>query len=166
MLIHHIMQKLVEWRIKMKFLSYSLVFVVSASFLSCGAEAKLSSDSVRKKEPYISDVISACKFDGSVLNSLKAQSITTGVSSAVATAGSATSTALSANNVAKSSGEIDINDMKNLEKNRTISLVSSGIATGANVLSLGVSAGALSNINKLIDASEACKKALDNFVGS
>ena len=161
MLIHHIMQKLVEWRIKMKFLSYSLVFVVSASFLSFGAEAKLSSDSVRKKEPYISDVISACKFDGSVLNSLKAQSITTGVSSAVATAGSATSTALS---VVNSSG--NDTDLSELEKNRTISLVSSGIATGANVLSLGVSAGALSNINKLIDASEACKKALDNFVGS
>ena len=161
MLIHHIMQKLVEWRIKMKFLSYSLVFVVSASFLSFGAEAKLSSDSVRKKEPYISDVISACKFDGSVLNSLKAQSITTGVSSAVATAGSATSTALS---VVNSSG--NDTDLSKLEKNRTISLVSSGIATGANVLSLGVSAGALSNINKLIDASEACKKALDNFVGS
>ena len=145
----------------MKFLSYSLVFVVSASFLSFGAEAKLSSDSVRKKEPYISDVISACKFDGSVLNSLKAQSITTGVSSAVATAGSATSTALS---VVNSSG--NDTDLSKLEKNRTISLVSSGIATGANVLSLGVSAGALSNINKLIDASEACKKALDNFVGS
>ena len=161
MLIHHIMQKLVEWRIKMKFLSYNLVFVVSASFLSFGAEAKLSSDSVRKKEPYISDVISACKFDGSVLNSLKSQSITTGVTSAVATAGSATSTALS---VVNSSG--NDTDLSELEKNRTISLVSSGIATGANVLSLGVSAGALSNINKLIDASEACKKALDNFVGS
>ena len=159
------------------------LILVLLAFVSTGAEAKLSSTKIKKQAENIEAVISTCVFDKSVLNEVKSKSIGTSVTSGVATVasgvGATTSTmaALKAGKIIKANEEKDniaigsdneentINEKNNakLKNLRLASTIASGVATGANLVSVALSASSTKELAELMDKAEDCNNALSNI---
>lgn len=161
------------------------LILVLLAFVSTGAEAKLSSTKIKKQAENIEAVISTCVFDKSVLNEVKSKSIGTSVTSGVATVasgvGATTSTmaALKAGKIIKANennkniaigeeadakSETNINKDNNakLKNLRLASTIASGVATGANLVSVALSASSTKELAELMDKAEDCNNALSN----
>ena len=149
----------------------ALSFTLGISNISI-VNAKMSSNVVKNEQPKIKDVISKCKFkEEKVLEEVKNLSIGASVTSAIATAGSLTSTVTSAVSAHKAGKDIDINTasdrLKAEEKNKTLknlrltSLIGAGIATGANLTTLSLSATSTNKLKNLITETDECMKAIE-----
>ena len=151
-----------------------LTFIAGIS----NADAKLSSNIIKDQQPNINNVITKCQFkDTKVLDQIKGLSIGAAVTSGIATAGSITSTATSAVAAHKAKGVLDktgnldvksVDDRKkaettnqNLKNLRLASLIGSGVATGANLTTLGLSATSTKKLKSLIEESDECMKAIE-----
>ena len=156
------------------------LILVLLALVSTGAEAKLSSTKIKKQSENIEAVLKNCVFDKSSLNDIKSKSVGTAITSGVATVvsgvGATTSTMAalkagkiinnSGDNIAISSGDDKdtntINEKNNakLKNLRLASTIASGVATGANLASVALSASSTTSLASLMDKAEDCNSAL------
>lgn len=138
--------------------------------LGLDANAKLSSNKIEKQKDKIQNIIDVCKFDDSVLKEIKGKTTGSIVTSSIATAASGVSTGTSIRALAKTKGiSTDASENKNKDKNidnaklknlRVASAIGSGIATGANLVTVTLSGPSLKKIKEQIEISEDCKEAI------
>ncbi|MBP3615865.1 MAG: hypothetical protein J6J27_03045 [Alphaproteobacteria bacterium] len=162
------------------------IILVLLAFISTGAEAKLSSEKIEKQAENINTVLSVCAFDRSSLDDIKGKAIGSTITSGVATGASAAGAVTSfvalgktkdiANNKGKTTDvdktkddnsqakalatnkDKDVNSqVKNL---RLISTISSGVATGANLATVVLSATSATKLAELMDKATYCNNAL------
>ena len=142
------------------------IILVLLAFISTGAEAKLSSEKIEKQAENINTVLSVCAFDRSSLDDIKGKAIgstiTSGVAGVASGAGAVTSFMalgktkdLNVEDVDKA--ESDNSQAKNL---RLISTISSGVATGANLATVVLSATSATKLAELMDKATDCNNAL------
>ena len=138
--------------------------------LGLDANAKLSSNKIEKQKDKIQNIIDVCKFDDSVLKEIKGKTIGSTVTSSIATIASGVSTGTSIGALVKTKG-ISTNATKNENKDKNIdnaklknlrvaSAIGSGIATGANLVTVTLSGPSLKKIKEQIEISEDCKEAI------
>ena len=155
--------------------------------LGVDANAKLSSNKIEKQKDKIQNVIDICQFDSSVLEEIKAKSIGSTITSSIATIGSGVSTAASVGALVidkkvveaaeKAAEKKEIQDAaadddakkylitdkdKNakLKTHRIAAAIGSGVATGANFITIGLSGPSLKNIKEQLEISEDCQEAI------
>ena len=168
------------------------ILVLIGILSSGAVNAKLSSDSIKTQASNIEAVLTLCKFNKNVLNKVKSDSVGSAVSSGIATVASGASVGLSVGAGIKSgkmireseevkksakSGEINPNiDLGNEGKNDKISAknvhtlkglrlgstIAAGVATGANLASVALSAGSVKELAELMDSVDACQSALNS----
>ena len=136
-----------------------VLFLVAVLF-SGVAEAKLSSDKIEKERGNIQEILEVCKFDKSVLEELKGKVTGSNVSSGVATVASAGGAAASIVAGVKQKKEGDNVDKNQLRTARVLSAAASGVATGANVVTVILSGTSAKKLNDIMSASEKCNDAL------
>ena len=135
--------------------------------LGVDANAKLSSNKIEKQKDKIQNIIDVCQFDDSVLKEIKGKTTGSIVTSSIATAASGVSTAASV-------GALVIGDENNtdnteavknakLKTHRVASAIGSGIATGANLVTVTLSGPSLNKVKEQIQISEDCQKAINEF---
>ena len=132
--------------------------------LGVDANAKLSSNKIEKQKDKIQNIIDVCQFDDSVLKEIKGKTTGSIVTSSIATAASGVSTAASV-------GALVIGDKDNteaeknakLKTHRVASAIGSGIATGANLVTVTLSGPSLNKVKEQIQISEDCQKAINEF---
>lgn len=135
--------------------------------LGVDANAKLSSNKIEKQKDKIQNIIDVCQFDDSVLKEIKGKTTGSIVTSSIATAASGVSTAASVG--ALVIGDKDNTDNTEAEKNaklkthRVASAIGSGIATGANLVTVTLSGPSLNKVKEQIQISEDCQKAINEF---
>ncbi len=154
------------------------------------AMAKMSSNAIRDQKQNIEDAIAKCNFSDEVLMEIKNHAVGSTVASSIATAGSLTATITSGIAAAKNSknaylgkdlssgsnstpkykdtisreeriaSEKTIKEQKSL---RWASTIASGIATGANLVSMTLSAGSSKKLKDLIKDADECSTLLENI---
>ena len=148
---------------------FKKIILVLLAFISTGAEAKLSSEKIEKQAENINTVLSVCAFDRSSLDDIKGKAIgstiTSGVAVVASGAGVATSVmALGKTKDLKVEEDVDIDKSKKANsqaKNlRLISTISSGVATGANLATVVLSATSATKLAELMDKATDCNNAL------
>ena len=135
-----------------------VLFLIAVLF-SDVAEAKLSSNKIEKERENIQAVLDTCKFDKGVLEELKGKVAGSTVSSSVATVASAGG-AVASGVVAIKQTKDDGVDKNKLRTARVLSTAASGVATGANVVTIAFSETSQKKLRDLIGASEKCSDAL------
>lgn len=162
------------------------IILVLLAFISTGAEAKLSSEKIEKQAENINTVLSVCVFDRSSLDDIKGKAIGSTITSGVAVVASGAGVATSfwalgktkdiANNKGKTT-DVDkvesdnsqpkdfatkkYKDANSQAKNlRLISTISSGVATGANLATVVLSATSATKLAELMDKATDCNNAL------
>ena len=132
--------------------------------LGLDANAKLSSNKIEKQKDKIQNIIDVCKFDDSVLKEIKGKTIGSTVTSSIATAASGVSTAASVGALVigknKDASSLSSEDNAKLKTHRVASAIGSGIATGANLVTVTLSGPSLKKIKEQIEISEDCKEAI------
>ena len=147
------------------------IILVLLAFISTGAEAKLSSEKIEKQAENINTVLSVCAFDRSSLDDIKGKAIgstiTSGVAGVASGAGAMTSfwalgkTKDIANNKGKTTDVDESKKANSQAKNlRLISTISSGVATGANLATVVLSATSATKLAELMDKATDCNNAL------
>lgn len=145
--------------------------------LGVDANAKLSSNKIEKQKDKIQNIIDVCQFDDSVLKEIKGKTTGSIVTSSIATAASGVSTAASVgalviedkynktvetvDNEKKKPTDAEIN--AKLKTHRVASAIGSGIATGANLVTVTLSGPSLNKVKEQIQISEDCQKAINEF---
>ena len=165
--------------------SFGVVAVFAFANISM---AKMSSNAIRDQKQNIEDAIAKCNFSDEVLMEIKNHAVGSTVASSIATAGSLTATITSGIAAAKNSknaylsknlssgskgthedtisrderidSEKAIKEQKNL---RWASTIASGIATGANLVSMTLSAGSSKKLKDLIKDADECSTLLENI---
>lgn len=132
--------------------------------LGLDANAKLSSNKIEKQKDKIQNIIDVCQFDDSVLKEIKGKTIGSTVTSSIATAASGVSTAASVGALVIGKNEdassLSFEDNAKLKTHRVASAIGSGIATGANLVTVTLSGPSLKKIKEQIEISEDCKEAI------
>jgi hypothetical protein len=143
------------------------IILVLLAFISTGAEAKLSSEKIEKQAENINTVLSVCAFDRSSLDDIKGKAIGSAITSGVATGASAAGAVTSFVALGKTKGlkvEEGVDESKKANsqaKNlRLISTISSGVATGANLATVVLSATSATKLAELMDKATDCNNAL------
>lgn len=152
--------------------------------LGVDANAKLSSNKIEKQKDKIQNIIDVCQFDDSVLKEIKGKTTGSIVTSSIAFAGSGVSTAASVgalvldkkvaeakeaakkNEIQKDAEKYLITDKKKnakLKTHRIAAAIGSGIATGANLVTVTLSGPSLNKVKEQIQISEDCQKAINEF---
>lgn len=155
-------------KIQNKILSLVITFNIGIS----GVVAKTSSNVLKDQQPKIRAVISKCEFkDTKILETVKGMAIGSSVTSAIATAGSVTSTVTSGMAAHKAGKNIEVNTVadrekaedknKSLKNLRLASLIGAGVATGANLTTLSLSAASANKLKDLITETDECMKAIE-----
>lgn len=143
------------------------IILVLLAFISTGAEAKLSSEKIEKQAENINTVLSVCAFDRSSLDDIKGKAIGSTITSGVAVVASGAGVATSVMALGKTKGlevEKGVDESKKANsqaKNlRLISTISSGVATGANLATVVLSATSATKLAELMDKATYCNNAL------
>ena len=143
------------------------IILVLLAFISTGAEAKLSSEKIEKQAENINTVLSVCAVDRSSLDDIKGKAIgstiTSGVAVGASGAGAVTSfVALGKTKELNVEKGVDESKKANSQaKNlRLISTISSGVATGANLATVVLSATSATKLAELMDKATYCNNAL------
>ena len=142
------------------------IILVLLAFISTGAEAKLSSEKIEKQAENINTVLSVCAFDRSSLDDIKGKAlgsaITSGVAGVASGAGAVTSgMALGKTKDIKVENVDKAKSANSQAKNwRLISTISSGVATGANLATVVLSATSATKLAELMDKATDCNNAL------
>ena len=150
--------------------------------------AKVSDDNrLFRQVDNINTAFKLCDLSTGPLDEIRSKAVATGVTGGVATVASTVATVSSAIAASKSGASSksgkgkdatkssnwntntqenrenveNLND--NLHGKRMVSTVASGIATGANAVSLGMSGTSWSNLKKLMSGADDCVRALDNI---
>ena len=151
--------------------------------------AKMSSNAIRDQKQNIEDAIAKCNFSDEVLMEIKNHAVGSTVASSIATAGSLTATITSGISAAKNSKNVYLSKDLSLDSNNTpkkdtisredrinsekaikeqknlrwASTIASGIATGANLVSMTLSAGSSKKLKDLIKDADECSTLLENI---
>lgn len=144
------------------------IILVLLAFISTGAEAKLSSEKIEKQAENINTVLSVCAFDRSSLDDIKGKAIGSTITSGVAVVASGAGVATSVMALGKTKDlkveDVNIDESKKANsqaKNlRLISTISSGVATGANLATVVLSATSATKLAELMDKATDCNNAL------
>ena len=132
--------------------------------LGVDANAKLSSNKIEKQKDKIQNIIDVCQFDDSVLKEIQGKTTGSIVTSSIATAASGVSTAASVGALVigknKDASSLSSEDNAKLKTHRVASAIGSGIATGANLVTVTLSGPSLKKIKEQIEISEDCKEAI------
>lgn len=132
--------------------------------LGVDANAKLSSNKIEKQKDKIQNIIDVCQFDDSVLKEIKGKTTGSIVTSSIATAASGVSTAASVGAlVIGKDNNKDAKTNAKLKTHRVASAIGSGIATGANLVTVTLSGPSLNKVKEQIQISEDCQKAINEF---
>lgn len=140
----------------MKKLVLFLVAVLSSGVV----EAKLSSDKIEKERANIQEVLDVCKFDKGVLDELLSKARGSVASSSVATVASVGGAVASGLAGVKQEKKDKENVKNQLRTARVLSTAASGVATGANVVTVVLSGTSAKKLNDIMSASEKCSDAL------
>lgn len=143
------------------------IILVLLAFISTGAEAKLSSEKIEKQAENINTVLSVCAFDRSSLDDIKGKAIGSTITSGVAVVASGAGVATSVMALGKTK---ELNVEKGVDESkkansqaknlRLISTISSGVATGANLATVVLSATSATKLAELMDRATDCNNAL------
>ena len=142
------------------------IILVLLAFISTGVEAKLSSEKIEKQAENINTVLSVCAFDRSSLDDIKGKAIGSTITSGVAVvaSGAGVATSVMALGKTKNLNVEDVDESKKANsqaKNlRLISTISSGVATGANLATVVLSATSATKLAELMDKATYCNNAL------
>lgn len=155
-----------------------IAVAVAVVFGANGAMAKVSDDNrLFRQVDNINAAFKLCELSTGPLDEIRAKAIATGVTSGVATVASGVAT-VSSIMAAKDSSGTKTNNWdtstttargkvgeanKSLRGKRMASTVASGIATGANAVSLVISGTSWSNLKKLMSDADDCSRALNNI---
>ncbi len=133
--------------------------------LGVDANAKLSSNKIEKQKDKIQNIIDVCQFDDSVLKEIKGKTTGSIVTSSIATAASGVSTAASVGAlvIGKDNNKDAETTNAKLKTHRVASAIGSGIATGANLVTVTLSGPSLNKVKEQIQISEDCQKAINEF---
>ena len=157
----------------MKIQNQILLIAIVFNLVVPTVNAKIDSNVLKGQQAKIKAVINKCEFkDTTVLEKIKGLAIGSSITSAIATAGSVTSTVTSGVAASKAGKEIDVASIEKREaaegKNKTLknlrlaSLIGAGVATGANLTTVSLSATSASKLKELITETDECMKAIED----
>ena len=161
-------------------------FVLGYTLGSADVLAKVSDDNrLFRQVDNINAAFSACDFGSGPLDEIRAKAVATGAISGAATVASGVSMVSSIVAASKSKKGIMGNEglqakeawdtstgtkrlavegvNSGIKSARMVSTVSSGLAAGANAVSLSLSATSWSNLKKLMNDADDCYRALENI---